>query len=192
MAVEVQEFPTISDEPEVQSLYEECRRQGSSHRLAEMLACRQGPSLCTEREMYRHVGTLADQFDGEEHNLQLLAAKAKARGREVNYTDIYNPAIAKEPLDPEALVPRGQAKSYIRKRCLENDWECHGSVEVKRSFRDFEKNVKSIPRVNPEIVEREVAAQIAADPGLAPKKEQLKQEFIDKHGPKKPYTPPGA
>jgi hypothetical protein len=194
MAVETQEFPVVSSDVRVQRLYEESRREGTSHKLAEMFALRQFPGLRTERTFYRmnHIGTLADQFAGEEHNLEILAAKAKAQGRTVNYTDVYNESLAKEPLDPNALVPRGQGRSYIKRVCERNDWECHGAVEVKRSYRDLEKNLKPGPRLNPEIVDKIAAQRIAQDPGLAKNMTALREEIIEKHGAPKPFTPPGA
>ena len=41
-------YPKVSDNPEIQSLYEEIRRGGESHKLAEMLALRQVPNLQTD------------------------------------------------------------------------------------------------------------------------------------------------
>jgi hypothetical protein len=36
-------YPQVSDDPKVQAHYEECRRNGCSHKLAEMLAFRKPP-----------------------------------------------------------------------------------------------------------------------------------------------------
>lgn len=41
-------YPKVSDNPEIQSLYEEIRRGGESHKLAEILALRQVPNLQTD------------------------------------------------------------------------------------------------------------------------------------------------
>jgi len=38
-------YPHVSDDPKVQSRYEECRRNGCSHNLAEILAFRKPPRV---------------------------------------------------------------------------------------------------------------------------------------------------
>jgi len=37
-------YPKISDDPEVQKHYVECRRAGTEHKLAEMLALKRSPA----------------------------------------------------------------------------------------------------------------------------------------------------
>lgn len=54
-------WPVVSNDERVQSLYEEIRAGGESHRFAEMIALRRGPALDTDTRF------LAGRDDGNGH-----------------------------------------------------------------------------------------------------------------------------
>jgi hypothetical protein len=126
-------FPIVSDVPSIQRFYEALRSKGESHSIAEILAFRQVPGSKTDRELFRGRGHLADQFKGEESLLGQLAANARREGVILEEAGLYEPAIARYPLDPKAVIPPGGGRSYIRSYCEEQGLGCEGMVKVKSS-----------------------------------------------------------
>lgn len=126
-------WPKVSDDPQVQRFYEKMRAGGESHNIAEILATRQVPGSNTDRELFANKGTLRDQFRGEEHLLTVLERNARREGVTLNDCSLYEPALARYPLDPKACVPPTEGRSYIRRVCTEYGWACEGVVNVKPS-----------------------------------------------------------
>lgn len=171
----------ISDDLGVQACYEECLANGCAPQLAEMLALRQPPGCQTDREFTLGQGTLAQQFEGEEHNLRRLVAKAKSMGYTPDYTDVYTPTLVRPevgPGDPQAFVPQVNGRSHVKRVLERNNWPGYGMVNRKAVEREPEVG----PVIDPEIVNREVARKINENPSLAPKRAELTEEFIHTHG----------
>lgn len=143
-------YPTISDNLAVQQHYEESRAAGSSHRLAEMLALRQGPALSTDTRFA--AGFSADPYEGmTEPMKQLCAAKARAVGVSPEGKH-YNPFLARFLGDPQALISgRGDLRRVAEKRGI---GLISGPVKVKPAERPPEKIQPY--RVADDIVNREV------------------------------------
>jgi hypothetical protein len=74
-------YPTISDNPQVQALYEEIRTSGESHSIAEMLSLRQVPNLQTDT---RWLAGMKDTGHGHafySHQMQRpISSKSDVRG----------------------------------------------------------------------------------------------------------------
>ena len=94
-------WPKISDDARVQQVYEESREAGSSHKLAEMLALRQGPSLSTDTRFLARFGPEPKHY---------ISQLAKFRG------------------DPDAWIG---SRADIRRKCEERGLGCEGAVNVK-------------------------------------------------------------
>ncbi len=128
-------YPVISSSPAVQGAYVKMRRSGESHRLAEMLALRSGPQLSTDTSFLAGVGTLRDQFDGNDAELNRVVKEAKKQGYTPKATDYYEPSLANRCGDPGAFIPHNEPKGHVRRLCNKRDLACHGAVEVKRKAK---------------------------------------------------------
>ena len=147
------DYPIISNDLEIQNVYEDIRAQGTSHKLAEMLAMKRGPSLSTDTRFRADLSD--DPFDGVPEQFKLAYA-AKATKAGINPTGKhYNGLLARFPGDPEALVSdRSDIRRVAEKRGL--GVEC-GPVKTK--MREAPPDEEPY-RVAPDIVEREVNRQI--------------------------------
>jgi len=112
------------------------RLAGESHRLAEMLALRRGPTLATDTTFLRGAGTLRDQFGGNDGELNRVVKAAKEQGYTPKATDFYEPSLANQCGDPAAFIPHDDPKNYVRRLAEKRDITCHGAVEVKRRERE--------------------------------------------------------
>lgn len=130
----IAEYPTISDDPAVQEFYEDCRRRGESHNLAEMFATRRGPNLNTDTTFMAGLGTLRDDFTNE-NELNRVVKAAKKNGYTPKASDHYDPFLANKCGDPLAFIPSANPKGHVRKVCEKRDQTCHGAVEVKRKAK---------------------------------------------------------
>jgi hypothetical protein len=110
--------------------YWDCRRAGSSPKLAEMLALATPPMSNTDREFLEGRVNNGHIFGGgplAEDTGNKLKAVAEAGGQSVN-GKVYLGGLARFPGDPEAWVSgRGDVQRLVEKR----GWKCQGSVEVE-------------------------------------------------------------
>jgi hypothetical protein len=85
----------------------------------------------TDRELFRGHGTLGDQFDGADDQLDEVTKRAIARGYRPNVNDVYMPTLADDVGDPKAFVPASEGRHHIKKVCEERNWECDGIVKAE-------------------------------------------------------------
>lgn len=123
-------YPVISANPEVQALYERCRREGTDHNLAVMFAERRPPGCVTNKVFLRGFGKLRDQFQSQE-DFNVVLQGARAKGYEPSSNDVYLSAIADDIGDPKAFV-KDDARGHIKKVCEERGWNCDGLVKVEQ------------------------------------------------------------
>lgn len=123
-------YPIISQNPEIQAFYEQCRREGTDHTLAVMFAERRPPECVTDREMMRGRGLLRDQFVSDE-DFNIVLQGARAKGYEPSQNDTYLSAIADDIGDPAAFV-RDDARGHVKRVCEERGWNCDGLVKVEQ------------------------------------------------------------
>jgi hypothetical protein len=146
--------------------------------IRQIIESRQFPGLQTDDEFMANRGTLSSQL-GEQ--TESVVKAAKQNGYKPNLNDVYLPAMARFPGDPEAFVSHGSARGSVRRTMESRGWGCEGSVKVKA--RESEP---ASCRLADEIVEQEVLKLTLEDKnarkaGL----KELKQHVIDKHGVKK-------
>lgn len=99
-------WPIVSDDSAVQALYEECRRAGTSHTLAEVFAFQKAPESGLDDT--RFMGVIARAADRTTPEVRAMYER-EARAAGVSTTGrIYEPSIASpEPgmmSDPKAWV----------------------------------------------------------------------------------------
>lgn len=158
--------------------YLEQREAGVTHSLAAMTAMQSAPRCMTDREFLQGMGTLNDQFDGDEKYLKRVVASARSQGYNPSANDVYMANLAKFPGDKDAFVKgRGDIQRVCEERGLPSDGV------VKLAGREQEpKKVK----LAPDIVDRMVREKVRRDPSLKKvSRKELKQEIVNKHGAKK-------
>lgn len=153
-------FQTISDNPEVQAHYEQCRRQGTSHTLAEMMATQIAPFLMTDK-VWNEGRVNGSQFqETKMSRSQGDAYKKRAERAGVSTTGkTYMPSLANAPGDPEAWVSdRGDVRRLCEKRG-------YGCPEVGVKMRQ-----DPLPEVDvaEDVVQELVEKELEKDPGQRP------------------------
>ena len=137
-----------------------------------------GIRAVTDREFHTHLPSLAKQFAKRPRELAILRARARARGISLSAHDHYDGSIATGALDPLAVVPHDDARSYTIRR--------HGKVHEQRQ-RAFEAEQKEKkPPLAPDIVERLVRSRVRANPDLAASQQslnKLREDVINRHAP---------
>jgi len=135
----IRKWPTVSNQQEIQSHYEECREAGTSHRAAEMFAFQQGPSLQTDTRW------MSGQDNG--HN-----------------GAVYKHQLARFPGDPQAWVrSRADCRAVAAKRGL----TLEGSVNYKPPEHDAPSPLDEPYHVADSIVDREYEVLCDFEPDAA-------------------------
>lgn len=114
----------ISNNPEIQAFYEKCRAEGTSHKLAEMLAFQRPPMSNTDREFLEGTGS---QFADTPQLGDAYAEVAKAHGQSIT-GKVYMSGLARFPGDPKAWVT---GRGDVAKVLDENGWGARGAVNRK-------------------------------------------------------------
>ena len=97
------ETPRISEDPVIQRRYEELRRNGESHRMAEVLACRKFPHFSGTNDDWMRGRENGKQFEGNPWLGEHYKRVAERAG--VSTTGkIYCTGVAAYPGDPRAWV----------------------------------------------------------------------------------------
>lgn len=152
----VQTYPYISGVPEIQGRYEGMRAAGEGHRLAEMLAMRAFPGFVSDKTF--NAGRCnGNQFEGTPAQGDFYKGLAEAAG--VSTTGkYYSAGLADFPGDPAAWVSgRGDVLRVAR----EKGFRVTGQVDYDPGEREPMPDVA----IDPEIVEGQVRAYMAKDPG---------------------------
>lgn len=168
------------------ALYLRLRREGQSHRFAEMIAFQAGPSLRTDVSLFKGVGTVGTQFN-EDHPrgkklLDFYVGQAKKHGHTPQITDMYQPGLARFPGDPEAWVPASGGRGYIKRLCEKRGWGCEGMVDVKAREPDGDPWAvkKSLAE---DIVTDKMSQAIEKNPNLAKgDRRELRRQVLRRYG----------
>lgn len=174
-------IPTISDDPQVQSRYEEMRRNGESHNMAEMCAMRSAcGSRGTERAIFSRVtGNGLDGLGVAQREWKLQ----QARKAGINpHGKIYMPELARHgvPNDPIAWV--GDTHDIVK--------ACHitgrGCPELGVKPAQYMKREQPVALAEKNVKELMVKELESMDPREAKRvnKRELREKIIDKHGAK--------
>lgn len=167
----------------VGTLYVRMRREGSDDRFAAMLALQQPPRGETSDSFWAGRKHFSRVY-GEEYANKIKGMLAK-RGVNLKPGDEYMPELARFRGDPEAVVPFGGARSYMRKLCEKRGWACEGAVNVEH--RQPERDpLESAPRLAEDLIRDNARRMVAKDPSLKRLgKRELRQAVIERHGAKR-------
>lgn len=116
-------WPVISENPRIQGHYEECRRNGTSHALAEMFAFGESPTVKTDATF---LANKHGQFVGKEHIGDAYKRVAEREGQNTK-GKVYLSQLAEYPGDPRAWV---DGRGDVQKLCEEKGWGCEGAVKT--------------------------------------------------------------
>jgi hypothetical protein len=160
-------FRVISDSEVVQEHYVDCRRNGTSHSLAEMFAFRRGPALDTDtmwisERTARRDGNLGDET---------LLREAKAAGVNVRRAE-YKSGLARYPGDPEAWV---ESKADCIRVAAKRGLTLEGGVNYTPPEIDEPAPLRKPYRVADDILSREVARR-TLERGEPVDREQVAEE----------------
>ena len=181
-------YPIVSDHPPVQSHYEKCRRSGTSHSLAEMLAFRQPPASRTDVEFFRGRKTLRDEYDGTDEDFKELIDSSGRHGYKPGTNDVYLPTIARFHGDPEAFIQPTGGRSQYRRQVEKLGVSCQ---DLGTRHRQPETDpMESAPKLSAGIIREEAARLAVAEPDLVRRTDaiELRDEIIHRHGPSRATT----
>lgn len=173
------------------ALYVKIRRVGgASDRFATMLALQAPPGINTSDTFWAGRKSWVDVF-GETYANNIRKGLAN-KGISLKAGDEYMPELVrpgygpKNP-DPEAIVPFGGARSYIKSLCEKRGWAVEGAV--KAEHREPESDPLSDENCVPmgmDLVRKKACKMVRSDPSLRSKsKAELRQLVLEKHGPSK-------
>ncbi len=145
--------------------------------IQEIIETRQFPGLQTDDEFMANRGTLADQLGDQ---TEKVVAAAQRNGYRPSRNDVYLPAMARFPGDPEAFIQHDSARGKVKKTLESRGWGCEGSVKVKAR----QTEPKRVKLAN-DLAQEEIASLRKRDPharkaGI----KELKQHIVEKHGSK--------
>jgi len=147
------QYPTVSDDPQVQAFYEMCREKGTDHNMAKIFALRDPPSLRTNKTFLANRG---NPFEGDDAKAKRCVAAARAGG--VNPTGkTYLGGLAKYEGDPKAWI---DGKGDVERVCAERGWGCEGSVTVEEPVNETPDLFEEPYRVADDLVQEEVAKRL--------------------------------
>lgn len=152
-------WPRIGWEAEVQDRYVSMRRNGVTHKLAEMLARKKGPGLKTDSEFLKGRRDGKD-FARDPKMGMYYKQLAERAGVSVN-GKVYQRSLASYPGDPKAWV---DGRGDVERVCLERGYNCEGMVTVKQGPRPAPPKVV----VAPDILARTAAELRRENPGMKP------------------------
>jgi|2_EtaG_2_1085320.scaffolds.fasta_scaffold00414_9 hypothetical protein len=148
--------------------------------MAGMAEARRAPGCVTDSTFFAGVGTLSEQFRGEERQLSQMVANAKANGYTPANGDFYQEGLADYPGDPKAFV---KSRGEVRERCLERGVPCHGSVNVSEHEVAARPERVKKTKLADDIVNRKVM-DIKKAGGHVKSESAIRQEIVEKHGSK--------
>ena len=149
-------------------------------RFAEMIRQRKFPRIKTDATTFAGRHTLAEQV-GNDIQLKRLVRAAQQHGYTPSYTDQYNPTLARFTGDPQAFYQTNGGAAHLKKLADQQGVALEGAIEYTPPRRD--PAVRKTP-LGKSLVERELRARVAVDPGLAQDKRRLsraKEEIVTTH-----------
>lgn len=153
---------------------------GTSPRLAEVLALRRPPRANTDREFFEgHCN--GNQFSGNEEQGEYLRRQALQHGYNPGRNDVYISQLAAFPGDPKAFVPASGGRSHIASVLRERGWGSSGSVNVAAQETEFDPTPKT--PLAEDLVQRHMKRRMKDNPDMTAKqKRELREQVIQDHG----------
>lgn len=125
--------------------------------------------------------------DSKQNNTYVNRVKKELAKRGVNLKagDEYMPELARFVGDPEAVVPFGNARGYIKSLCERRGWAAEGAVEVKHREPDKDPlaDENCIP-MGEDLIRRKGKLLVQKDPSLKKlSRKELREKVLAKFGP---------
>lgn len=157
----------------------------SGDKWASMLCLQQPPGIQTSDTFW------AGRKPWHELCTPEYAAKIKqilaSKGTNIMANDEYMPELARFPGDPEAVVPFGGGRSYIKSLCQKRGWGADGAVTVEA--REPEKDLladENCPGLSEKTIRKKAASLIKKNPELGRiTKAEMRDKVLRKFGPSK-------
>jgi hypothetical protein len=155
--------PDILRSSQIVLHYLQMREAGSTHRWAAMCACQKAPGSKTEREFFAGRHTLAQQFAGNEGQLDAIVAAARRKGFEPSANMIYDSTLADDLGDPKAFLTPGGGTTELRRKIEVDGKTAHGAVTVKG--RQPENPIPAAPLAS-DLVDEIIRQRVRDNPDL--------------------------
>lgn len=166
---------------EVLKFYLDRREEGMSHNFAAMLACQRFPGTKTEVMYFEGRHTLADQFKGNEAQLEAVVAAAKRRGYTPGTYDVYEPGLGDDMGDPACFIKPSGGTTDVRRRCEAKGVGCEGLVKLKG--RAPTGPAEKPGALAPDIVQELAARKLQENPDLRRKHpREIVEQINHEHG----------
>lgn len=156
-------YPVISDDKNIQKFYVKCRKEGTSHSLAEMFALQQSPGISgTDSQFWAATGHLTNRFNDSPGG-KAIGKYYKERAEKMA-PGCTSGAVYMQGVSPEAGHPLGWVKnrSDVVRALKARGCDSEGIVNFKAA--ESQRDKVPVP-LAPDIVKREVNARCARNPG---------------------------
>jgi len=165
------------------ALYVRARRQGQSHRFAEMVASQSPPRCMTDDVFFAGLKPWTAEVTPQRKAMMLKLARAQ--GFEPSPDAIYHPGLARFPGDKEAYYTRAQGRGYIKSLCEKRGWAAEGAISV--SARAPEDDMLAPQHCVPlaeNIIRDKARDMIQENPGLRSlSRNKLREKVLERYGP---------
>ena len=156
--------------------------KGNKPRMAEMLALRSPPRCLTDDVMMQGIGSLDQQFGGNDRHLNDITKCAMHHGYTPKASDYYMASLARFPGDPEAFVNHGQGRGHIQKLLERRGWAGDGLVKMDAREPESDPYENRKHKLNPKIVERIRKTKLRENPDLAHKDQsEVRADIVEQH-----------
>lgn len=160
-------------------------------RWATMLCLQAPPGLQTTDTFWAGRKTWVEHF-GEEYANNIKANFAKqgiSLGPNVEYMpELVRPGYGPHKPDPEAIVPFGGGRSYIKRLCESRGWAAEGAVNVKARQPESDPlaDENCIP-MGEDLIRTKGRLMMQDTPDIfkGKKRDEVRGMILDKHGPSK-------
>jgi hypothetical protein len=150
---------------------------------ATMLCLQAPPGIKTNDTFWGGRKHFSEVY-GVEYANRIKASLAR-KGINLKANDEYMPDLARYQGDPEAVVPFGAGRSYIKHLCEKRGWACEGAVNVEHRAPDVDPHENCIPMAN-DLICQQGRKMIQKDPSLKKlSRQDMKALVLEKHGPSK-------
>lgn len=101
--------------------------------------------------------------------------------------ELVRPGYGPKNPDPEAIVPFGGGRSYIKRICEQRGWSCHGAVNVEEREPDSDPLApENCVALAPNIIRKKMKEMVKQNPSLKRVPRQaLRERVLAKYGPSK-------
>lgn len=155
-----------------------------------MLALQAPPGLSTTDTFWAGRKSWVDVFGVEYANMVKAGFARKGINLPPNseyMPELVRPGYGPKNPDPEAIVPFGGGRSYIKKLCEQRGWQADGAVTVKgrQPEKDLLADENCIPMAE-DLIRQKGRAMVKRDPSLKKLPRQaIRERVLAKYGPSK-------